>query len=390
VKTQTRPSLNLDIYGRDALLAPLETYRAIREAGPAVWLPRRRLWAVGRYADVRAALRDDAVFSSASGIAANPLVNALSHDTVICSDGETHKRRRKAMLEYLGARKVDALEEELVARAETLVDDLVARDRFDAVHDFASVLPVEIVADLLGVPVEPSTILSWGASMFDAAGPLNARGLRGLPGSHRLKRYGARLEPHDVSENSWAAKMFAAAGRGQLSGADVRGQVIDFMAPSLDTTILASAEMLRLLATTDGLWERIREDESLITPMVAEAVRLASPIRGFTRLTTSDVSIDSQHIPEGSRVVLLYASANRDERQFARPDGVDLERSPNEQLGWGVGPHSCAGLHLARLEMRALLIAMRRRVRAVHLEGPGVPLINNTLQGLASQPASFT
>ncbi|OZC87870.1 cytochrome P450 [Rhodococcus sp. 05-340-1] len=384
-----RPSLDLDLYGRKALESPLGTYRSIRDTGSAVWLSRHRMWAIGRYADVRAALRNDAVFASGKGIAANRLVNSQSYDTVICSDGETHTRRRRAMLEYLGARKVAPLENELIARAEVLVDDLVSRKDFDAVSDFASVLPVEIVADLLGVTVKPSRLLRWGASTFDAAGPINIRSAKGLPNALRLKRFGSKLRPSDVAPHSWAAKMFEAADAGKLTHVDVRGQVIDFMAPSLDTTILASAEMLRLLGERPELWDRIREDNELIGPMVAEAVRLSSPIRAFTRVTKADVEVGTQLVPGGSRVVLLYGSANRDERQFENPDTVDLSRSPNEQIGWGVGAHACAGMHLARLEMRALLTAMVPRVRRVTLTGPGVSLVNNTLQGLVSQPAAF-
>jgi len=382
-------TLDLDLYGERALADPQATYRAIREAGPAVWLPRNRIWAVGRYADVKAALRNDKVFISGNGVAANGIANRLGRDTVLSSDGEVHARRRGVMLDYLAARRVAALEESIAARAELVIDRLMERDSFDAVGDFASALPVEVVADLVGLRVGADRMLRWGAATFDALGTVNRRGLRATPGGLGLKLFGARLREADVAPGSWAAGIFAAAARGEISRAEAKAMVIDFTAPSLDTTILASAEMLRLLGQHPALWERIRADEQLVNAMVSESVRIASPIRGFTRRVAEDTRIDGQAIPAGARVVLLFASANWDERQFADPGEVDLSRPANQQLGWGHGPHACVGLHLAKLEMSALLDSMRTRVSEIRLLGPGTALRNNTLQGLVALPASF-
>ena len=389
VELKVKPTLDLDLYGEQALGGPTSTYRAIREAGPAVWMPRNRLWAMGRYADVKAALRNDTVFASGHGVAANGLANRLGRDTVLSSDGEVHARRRGVMLDFLAARRVAALEETIAARAEVVVDRLMERDRFDAVHDFASALPVEVVADLVGLRVSPDRMLRWGAATFDALGPINRRGVRAARGGLGLKLFGSRLREADVAPGSWAAGIFAAAARGDLSQAEAKAMVIDFTAPSLDTTILASAEMLRLLGQNPELWARIRADEHLVNAMVAESVRIASPIRGFTRRAAVDTTVDGQSIPAGARVALLFASANWDERQFANPDHVDLNRAANQQLGWGHGPHACVGLHLAKLEMSALLHAMRPRVSEIRLLGPGTALRNNTLQGLIALPAAF-
>lgn len=384
-----RPTIDLDLYGQRALEDPRATYRAIRQAGPAVWLPRNRIWAVGRYADVKLALRNDEVFTSGHGVAANRLANELGRDTVLCSDGEVHARRRGVMLDYLAARRVAALEETIAPRAEAVIDRLVKRGTFDAVRDFASALPVEVVVDLVGLRVGADRMLRWGSATFDALGAINRRGIRATPSGLGLKLFGSRLRETDVVPGSWAAGIFAAAARGEISRAEARAMVIDFTAPSLDTTILASAEMLRLLGQNPDLWERIRADGSLVNAMVAESVRISSPVRGFTRRVAVDTSVGGQPIPAGERVALLFASANWDEDQFADPHRVDLSRAVNQQLGWGHGPHACVGLHLAKLEMSALLNAMRTRVSEIRLHGSGTPLRNNTLQGLVALPASF-
>ncbi|GAB2458676.1 cytochrome P450 family protein [Jatrophihabitans fulvus] len=385
----SRPSLPLDLYGTAELGDPDGTYRLVRDTGPAVWLPRNRLWAIGRYRDVKTALRAADVFTSGSGVAANPFANRLGSHTVLASDGDVHGRRRGVMLDYLAARKVAALEETLVERADRVVDDLQRRGRFDAVADFGAALPVGVVADLVGLRQSGERMLSWAAGTFDALGGVNSRSLRAGGRGLSLKAFGLRLRPQHVAPDSWAAGIFAAADRGDISRAEARAMVIDFTAPSLDTTILASAHMLKLLADRPELWEAVRSDAGLVAPLVAEAVRISSPIRGFTRRVAVDTEVDGQPLRAGRRVALLFAAANSDERQFVEPDAVDLTRPVNQQLGWGHGPHACVGMHLAKLEMAALVEAMRNRVRTVRIDGRGTRLVNNTLQGYASLPASF-
>ncbi len=164
--------------------------------------------------------------------------------------------------------------------------------------------------------------------------------------------------------------------------------VIDFVAPSLDTTILATAHLLWLLAQHPERWQQIRDDPALIPATVVEAVRLASPIRGFTRMVARDVEVAGTPLRAGDRVALLFGAANLDERQFPEPTIFDPTRPKGAHLGWGNGPHTCVGIHLAKLEMRTLLTAMVPRVREIHAETP-TRIANNTLQGIASMPATL-
>jgi cytochrome P450 len=178
--------------------------------------------------------------------------------------------------------------------------------------------------------------------------------------------------------------VFEAHARGEISRAEAKSLVIDFVAPSLDTTILASTHLLWVLAHNREAWQEIREDPELIARAVIENVRLASPIRGFTR------SVARAHglLPAGARVVLLFGAANLDERRFPDPESFDLHRQSSVQLGWGNGPHTCVGLHLAKLEMHALLKAMVPRVAEIEVGSPE-RVLNNTLQGISRLPARF-
>ena len=166
--------------------------------------------------------------------------------------------------------------------------------------------------------------------------------------------------------------------------------VIDFIAPSLDTTILASTYMLWLLGENPAAWERLRRDPELIPAAVVEAVRLASPIRGFTRQVSRDAEVGGVQMRAGDRVVLLVGAANMDERRYPDPERFDLDRPPGGNLGWGNGPHTCVGIHLAKLEMAALLRALVTQVETIEIAGPPTRIRNNTLQGIGSLPVRLS
>jgi cytochrome P450 len=239
----------------------------------------------------------------------------------------------------------------------------------------------------VGLAVDSDRMLRWAAGTFEGLGPINRRSIRAMPRSLGLLLYSRRL-PRGIAPGSWAASVFEAQARGELTMEEARALVIDFVAPALDTTILAATCMLKLLADHPDRWDEIRADPSLAAAAVMETVRLASPIRGFTRTVASDHEIDGTTLPAGARVVLLFAAANRDERHFGNPDRFDPHRPNPSHLGWGNGPHACVGMLLAKLELRTLLEAMIPRVGQV-VAGPPRPFRNNTLQGLASLPTRF-
>ncbi|HEX7693303.1 MAG TPA: cytochrome P450 [Sphingomonas sp.] len=118
-------------------------------------------------------------------------------------------------------------------------------------------------------------------------------------------------------------------------------------------------------------------------------MRIESPIRGFTRLTTSDVEIDGLPLAAGARVLLLYASANRDERRWNEPDRFDIGRDTSGHMGFGAGRHACAGMHLAKVEITCLMRAMLASVKSFEAGDP-VRAVNNLLRGLSSLPITVT
>ena len=184
--------------------------------------------------------------------------------------------------------------------------------------------------------------------------------------------------------------MFDAADRGEIDMTEARNMVIDFIAPSLDTTILASTYMLWLLGKNPDAWARLRREPELTPAAVVEAVRLSSPIRGFTRYLSRDAEIGGVRMRAGDRAVLLFGAANMDERQYPEPGRFDLERPPGGNLGWGNGPHTCVGIHLAKLEMAALLRALVAQVETIEILARPTRIRNNTLQGIARLPVRLS
>lgn len=383
------PTYNANIYARAALLDCYTHYRAIRDIAPAVFLQKHKLWAIGRFDDIRLGLRAADKLVSGEGVAANTFVNKQKAKITLTADGEEHKRRRTVLIKPLTPGPLKDLQQRIQTEADNLVARLKKGGSFDAMPAFASHLPVSVVADLVGLkPEGRENMLRWAASTFDALGVMNWRTLRALPALMELQRYVAKLSRANVVPGGWADAIFAAAEANTISMGEAKAMIIDYVGPSLDTTILATGNMLSYLAKHPEAFAAVKEDETLISNAVFESVRLASPIRGFTRLAAEDIDIGGITVPKGARALMLYASANRDERHYANPDAFDITRNARDNVAWGHGPHVCVGMHLARLEMECLLRALSQQVDRIEV-GESEPFLNNVLQGFKSLPATF-
>ena len=171
----------------------------------------------------------------------------------------------------------------------------------------------------------------------------------------------------------------------RLSQQEAIGALSAYIVPSLDTTILAKGHLLHDLATNPDQWEAIKAEPELIPSAVLESVRRNAVIRWFSRVAAEDYVAEGVLIPQGSRVMLLYGSANRDERRYVDPDRFDVRRDARDQLAWGAGAHMCAGLHLARMEMEVLVEALME-ADATLTAGPPVMGDNRGLYGFAELP----
>ncbi|HZD65273.1 MAG TPA: hypothetical protein VE152_04170, partial [Acidimicrobiales bacterium] len=233
------PSYGADIYCDEALLEPYEHYRALRELGPAVWLERHGAYAISRYADVRRVLADPDTFRSAGGIALNEPANDAILGCTLASDGDRHARLRRVVAHRLTPRALRPMREVVTEKAEALVADLVRRGSFDAVADLARALPLSVVPDFIGWPEEGREhLLEWAGANFDSFGPLNERVRDALPRCGEMAAFGADLvRTGNVAPDSLGANVLQARDEGQVSTEDCMMLMLDYLAPSLDTTI---------------------------------------------------------------------------------------------------------------------------------------------------------
>jgi cytochrome P450 len=384
-----RPELADDLYSDAAILDPFPHYRAIRERAAAVWLSAHGLWALGRFADVRAALRADEALVSGRGVALNDLVNQGSAGTTLASDGALHRARRALIMKPMMPGALREVRPTIERLADALVTELLARGSFDGIADFARRLPLAVVSHLVGLPEEGrERMLAWAAATFDGLGPPNARSAAAGPAMLEMLGYAARVDRARLDRRGWAARLFAAADAGAIDASGVAGLLIDYIAPSLDTTILGAGHLLFLLGRHPEEYARVRAHPELVPRAVAEALRLGSPVRAFSRFAAKPWVAGEVAIPEGERVLLLFASANRDERRWRDPERFDAARDAKDHVAFGHGVHRCAGGHLAQLELEALLRALVARVRRIEVGEPR-PLLNNVLHGHAGFAASF-
>lgn len=377
------PASDVALFDDDVLLAPYDAYRSLRDQRGAVWLERYSTFAISRFADVRACLLDNETFSS-SAVALNESMSRNLSGTMLGSDEPTHSALRKVVAKPLSPQALQLLSEQINLSADAHVELLVQSGKFDGVADLARYLPLTIVSNLVGLPEEGrERMLDWAAASFDAFGPENPRTIKGFEIVRELVEFVLSKGTRDILlPGSWGAQLWDAADRGEIAPEKVPFMLIDYIAPSLDTTINATGSALWLFSQHPEQWDVIREKPAMIPNAVNEVIRLESPIQFFARKAMKDVVIDGVEVPVGRSLLMMFASANRDERFWEDPERFDVRRKASEHLGFGQGVHQCMGNNLARMEIRALLVALAKRVQRFEISH-SERARNNMLRGFA-------
>ena len=381
------PSLDIDFYSDEVILDPYPVYAQMREMGPVVYLPQHDMYALSRYDEVSAVLRQPLRFVSSRGVSPIQKVNDILVGSTLNSDSPEHDKTRAVTSEPLLPGALKEIEPLLVSSANGLIDTLCQRGEFDAIADFAQFLPVTIVAELVGLPVDSDQMLKWASATFNLFGTENARTDQAFKDLTNLRDFLVEYgRPEKLKDGGWAKRIFEVGPERGISYETCAQLMRDYINPSLDTTISTTGQIIKFFADQPEQWDAIRKDASLIPNAVEEAVRMATPIRAFTRYAIEDSDIAGHTIPAGKRVIVIYASANRDHRRFPDPDRFDVTRDVHDHLGFGQGVHMCMGMHLARREIILLLEALRRRVERFELLSEPVVAMNNTIRAFASMP----
>ena len=378
------PTSNIDFWSDEVLADPYPQYAQLRNAGSAVWLTRHSAWAITRHASVREALLNTTVFSSARGCSMNAAANLAGEGVMLCSDDPGHRQLRRVFARPLMPGPLATLKDRLVQLVNEKIELLIAQRHFDAVVNLAHFLPLTVVTELVGLSDEgKANMLVWAAGIFNAMGPeAYPRTLSGLEILQEAFVYLQNVTRESLDPSGWGAALFDAADRGEISQESAKAMLMDYLGPSLDTTINATSSAIWLFGLHPDQWQKLRQNRALIPQAIDEVLRLESPIRAFSRLVTRDYEMDGISLPANSRALMLYASANRDERRYADPDSFHISRNARDHVAFGYGTHMCAGMHLARLEITVLLEGLARCVERIHVTN-AVRNVHNTLWGLS-------
>lgn len=384
------PTYDVDLYSDDVHLNPFPHFKKLRDLGAAVWLPQHDAWAIPRYKDVKESLRNTDVFVSGQGVALNDKFNGIMRGNAVTADGDLHTKLRKVMGKPMLPGALTAIAARVQATADALSERLVAKGTFDAVTDLAHHLPMSLVTEFVGLSEDGRDhMLEWAAAAFDCVGPMNDRARASMEKIGDAVGYiNHCVATRAVRPDSWGDGIFQAVDRGEISLENAGHILMDYIFPSLDTTINVTSTLILQLARSPEQYDLLRNDPSLIPTAINEAVRIDSPIRQFSRLVTRDFEIDGVMLKANSRALMMFSSANHDERKFEDPERFDVRRKAGDHLGFGHGVHQCAGMHLAQLEIGCLLKAILPKIKRFELVGEPKYSINNVLRGMSSLPVT--
>ncbi len=362
---------------------PHALFTHLRREAPVCWYPAPAdglaadpgFWLLTRHADVQAANRDPARFSAVDGPS---LIDRpeMRGTMLVSTDGREHTRLRRLISAGFTPRMVGRLEAQMRRWTDTILDAALARSTCDFVADLAFQLPMHVIADIVGIPVEDRQWLFARTNEFLAAGdPASGRSRDAqLAIQLEMFAYGRELGARKRSapqDDVWTLLSTVEidtddGGRTALSELELDLFFLLLTVAGSETTRTAITLGLLALLEHPAQLAALRADPALLPGAVEEMLRWASPVAYFARRATCDTEVHGVPIAAGDRVTLWYASANRDETVFPDPFRFDIHRPATEHVAFGGGgPHYCLGANLARQEMTIFFTELLRRVQRI-------------------------
>lgn len=388
-----------------------ERFRWLRQHDPVHWDAKNAIWAVSKYADVVYASKHHEIFCSGEGTRPN-MPTKLS---IVDMDEPRHGQLRSLINRGFKPRRVGEITDHFRAFTIETLDKLAPKGECDFVRDIAVPMPIEVIADLIGIPkTDRNKLHHWSDTMIASDG--NYDDLETMQNAaNAFAEYVAYIEDtiearrKDPKDDLVSVLVHARDG-GLLGAADVRDAA---KLPSEHATEMAKDELTMFLVTlliagnettrnalTGGMSQLIEnpaekrkliDDPALIPSAVEEIVRHVSPVQNFARTATRDTELRGRPIEKGQKILLMYPSANRDEEVFTDPDAFKVDRDPNPHVGFGIGNHFCLGANLARMEIRVMLEEILKRMPDIaYADGP--PKLHPSLlvRSFTHMPVRFT
>jgi cholest-4-en-3-one 26-monooxygenase len=400
--SDTRTPEQVDLLAETwATTEPHDQFDLLRREDPVHWHPEPDgpgFWAITKHADVRTISHDWETYSSELGATFIPTqdeeVLAQLRLTILNQDPPRHNRARRLVSKAFTPRMIAQLVEEIERRAAAVVDAVIDRGECDFVEDIAAQVPVQMICEMIGLESE-----QW-PRMFEISNDV----------------IGARDDPEYAHVDTEAAsgEIFAlcdavaedrrANPRDDLMTALVQAEIDGERLDNLElnlffiTLVVAGNETTRnlinhsLLALVEHpeAAERLRQEPELWDSAVEEMLRWGSSIHNFRRTVTTDTVLRGVELSAGDKVVMYYASANRDEDVFDSPHTFDITRTPNDHVTFGGGGvHYCLGASLARAEIKATMRQVVERLPGIQLAGPPERLASDFVNGIKRMPVTW-
>ncbi len=358
-------------------------------------------WAVVRHEDIRAISRDPRTFSSAQGVqfADAPPEMLEASQSLLAMDAPRHTKLRGLVNKAFSPRQVARIEDGIRANARRVVDEAAPRGGGDFVELIAKRLPLITFSEMLGVPdadreevVEAADLLVTAADPEVQAGrdPLELLAMA-LGTLHRHATGLAARREHEPSDDLMSALVHAEVDGERLTHPEIAAFFVLISVAANDTSRHTTSHAMRALSLHPEQRDQLVGGlEGRLPVAVEEFVRWATPVMTFRRTTTRAVELHGQRINAGEKVVLFYASGNRDAEAFERPGDFDVTREPNRHLGFGGGgPHFCLGASLARTQLRALFTELLTRLPDLEVDEPEI-FPSSFIHGVKRMECSFT
>lgn len=375
---------------------PYPTYRRLRDEAPLYHNERHDFWGLSRYADIDAVLRDPQRFSSAKGdilevVKADPV---MPPGVFINEDPPLHTIHRKIVGRAFTPRKMKMIEDKVRAFCNACLDPLIGADRFDFVLDLGSELPMRTIGMLVGIPDadQPSVRAEANRVLRNKPGePLPVRKDHYFDGDMFTDYVDWRIKnpSDDLITELLSVEFEDDTGTTRHLRKD---ELLIFLAviagAGVETTGRLFGWMGKVLAEHPDQRKELAQDHSLIPGAIDELLRFEPPGPHVARYVTEDVALHGRTVPAGSALLLMLASANRDDRAFDHPDRFDIHRQPGSLLSFAKGAHFCLGAPLARLEGRVALEEVLNRFPEWTIDTSGARRArSSTVRGWDSMPA---
>ena len=384
---------------------PFEAWKTLRERAPVYPVDPpsgRPFWAITRHADITGISRQPSLYLNAPRLTVGSAQGVdLPARMLLNMDPPEHHSYRSLVNKRFTPRAMRGITSQVDGIA-TGILDAIANDgetgEIDFVERVSALLPIWVIAEMLGVPRSDWNMLfDWtnrtvGASdpEYQPEGRTSAETM--YDAGAEMFEYFARLtedrrrEPRD--------DLASALAHATIDGAELpRYELLSYyyliVVAGNETTRNATSGGLLALIENPDQFERVRRDPGLLKPLVEEILRWTSPVAHFCRTPACDVELHGQKILAGESLCLFYPSANRDERVFEEPDEFRVDRRPNRHIAFGVGEHVCLGAHVARLELQVIFRHLIERLEHVELAGPIERLRSHMIGGIKHMPIRY-